>query len=67
MKAAIGSIAVALLIIVLIVSGVGVFVSAFMREYEWTMTCVLSFFGAVAIVAIAGKVMDHMESKQSAF
>lgn len=65
MKAAIGSIAVTLLIIVLIVSAVGIFVSAWMGAYDWTMACILTFFGSVGIVYVASKVMDYMESKEA--
>lgn len=61
MKASLAAIAIALLVIVLIVSPVGVLVSAMMGSFGWTTTFIIAMFSAVGIVAIASKVMDRQD------
>jgi hypothetical protein len=62
MKSSIAAIATALLIATLIASPFGVFISAFLGAYDWTMASILTMFGAVGIVVIASKIMDRKEA-----
>lgn len=61
MKSAIAGIAIALLVITLIVSPLGVFISIFLGAFDWTMASILTMFGAVGIVYVASKIMDRQE------
>lgn len=62
MKDSILAIGITLLLVTIIGSPIGMIVSALMGQFSWTTAFIISFFGAVAIVVIAGKVMDRQEA-----
>lgn len=62
MKSALAAIGTTLLLATLIASPFGVFISAFLGAYDWTMASVITMFSAVGIVVIASKVMDRQEA-----
>lgn len=61
MKSALAGIAIALLVITLIASPLGVIISALLGAYDWTTASILTMFGAVGIVYVASKIMDRQE------